>query len=98
MEISFTPRFPTMGENVSITAKIKNNGNQIAQSFITEFYIDTDSNNVVHLLLSSVISANLNSGDSISITANSQIQSLQKKVLTAVRVVHSSDVDTLNNI
>ena len=97
MEISFTPRFPTMGENVSITAKIKNNGNQIAQSFITEFYIDTDSNNVVDLLLSSVTSANLNSGDSISITANSQIQSLQKKVLTAVRVVYSSDVDTLNN-
>jgi len=96
-EISFTPRFPTNGDNVSITAKIKNNGNQIAQSFITEFYIDTDSNNVVDLLLSSFTSTNLNSGDSISITANSQIQSLQKKVLTAVRIVYSPDEDTLNN-
>ena len=52
-EISFSPRFPIPGENVSITAKIKNNGSQSAQNFITEFYIDTDSNNVVDFLLSS---------------------------------------------
>jgi hypothetical protein len=96
-EISFSPRFPTMGENVSITAKIKNNGNQTAQSFITEFYIDTDSNNVVDFLLSSVSSVNLISNDSISLTAYLQIESLQKKVLTAVRVVYFADEDTLNN-
>ena len=96
-EISFSPRFPIPGENVSITAKIKNNGNQTAQSFITEFYIDTDSNNVVDFLLSSINSSNLNSEDSISITSSNQINSLQKKVLTAVRVVFESDVDTLNN-
>ncbi len=96
-EISFSPRFPTIGENVSITAKIKNNGNQSAQSFTTEFYIDTDSNNVVDLLLSSITSTNLISGDSVSVTSNSQIQSLQKKILTAVRVVYTPDEDTLNN-
>jgi hypothetical protein len=96
-EISFSPRFPIPGENVSITAKIKNNGNQTAQNFITEFYIDTDSNNVVDFLLSSVNSSNLNSGDSISIISINQIIGLQKKVLTAVRVVFESDVDTLNN-
>ena len=95
--ILFTPRFPTNGDNVSITAKIKNNGHQLAQSFITEFYIDTDSNNVVDLLLSSVSSSNLNSGDSILVTATSQIQNLQKEILTAVRVVYVSDEDTLNN-
>ena len=96
-EISFSPRFPIIGENISITAIIKNNGSQSAQSFITEFYIDTDSNNVVDFLLSSINSSNLNSGDSISITSSNQIQSLQKKVLTAVRVVFESDEDTLNN-
>ena len=96
-KITFSPRFPTKGENVSITTKIKNNGNQTAQSFITEFYIDTDSNNVADLLLSSVTTSNLISGDSISITANSQIRSLQKKVLTAVRVVYIPDEDSLNN-
>ncbi|MBK7632500.1 MAG: lamin tail domain-containing protein [Ignavibacteriales bacterium] len=96
-EISFSPRFPTLGENVSVTAKIKNNGNQSAQNFITEFYIDTDSNNVVNLLLSSVATANLNPGDSLSVTSTSQIQSLQNKILTAVRVIYLSDEDTLNN-
>ncbi len=96
-EISFSPRFPTPGENVSITAKVKNNGSQSAQSFVTEFYIDTDSNQVVDFLLSSVNSSNLNSGDSISITSSSQLQNLQNKILTAVRVVFVSDEDTLNN-
>ncbi|MEO8232623.1 MAG: lamin tail domain-containing protein [Ignavibacteriota bacterium] len=96
-EISFSPRFPTLGENVSITAKIKNNGNQSAQNFVTEFYIDTDSNNVVDLLLSSVTNANLNSGDSISITSTSQILNLGNRILTAVRVLFISDEDTLNN-
>ena len=96
-EISFTPRFPTFSENISITAKIKNNGSQSAQNFITEFYIDTDSNNIVDLLLSSVTTANLNSGDSVSVTSTSQTQSLQNKILTAVRVIYLSDEDTLNN-
>ncbi len=96
-EISFSPRFPVSGENVSITAKIKNNGNQSAQNFITEFYIDTDSNNVVDLLLSSAETVNLNSDDSISVSSTSQILNLQKKILTAVRVVFIADEDTLNN-
>jgi len=96
-EISFSPRFPTPGENVSISTKIKNNGNQTAQNFITEFYIDTDSNNVIDLLFSSVNSSSLTSGDSISITSIAQLQNLQNKILTAVRVVYFSDEDTLNN-
>ncbi|MBK7500060.1 MAG: lamin tail domain-containing protein [Ignavibacteriales bacterium] len=96
-EISFSPRFPILGEDVSISAKIKNNGNQTAQSFLTEFYIDTDSNNVADLLLSSVNSSNLNSGDSISINSTTQIIDLQKKILAAVRVVFVSDEDSLNN-
>ena len=96
-EISFSPRFPIQGENVSTTAKIKNNGSQSVQNFITEFYIDTDSNQAVDFLLSSVNSSSLNSGDSIFITSTSQLQNLQNKILTAVRVVFESDVDTLNN-
>ncbi|MCU0344131.1 MAG: lamin tail domain-containing protein [Ignavibacterium sp.] len=96
-DISFSPRFPINGDNVSITAKIKNNGSQSAQNFVTEFYIDTDSNNVVDLLLSSVNSSNLNFSDSISIVSTSQIQNLQNKILSAVRVTYISDEDTLNN-
>ncbi len=96
-EISFNPRFPTIGDNVSISAKIKNNGNLTALNFTVEFYIDTDSNNVVDLLLSSINSSNLIFGDSISITSTLQIQNLQMKILTAARVIYNFDEDTLNN-
>ncbi|HQI39668.1 MAG: hypothetical protein B6D44_01275 [Ignavibacteriales bacterium UTCHB2] len=95
--ISFNPRFPTIGEDISLTAKIKNNGNQAAQNFSVEFYIDSDSNNVVDLLLSSVNQQNLISGDSLTVTSTVKINNLQKKILTAVRVVYQQDEDTLNN-
>ncbi len=95
--ITFSPRFPTNGDDVSITAKIKNNGSVTAQNFITEFYIDTDSNNVIDKLLSFVTSSNLNSGDSVFVTSSSKIQSLQNKTFAAVKVVYAFDEDTLNN-
>ena len=96
-EISFSPRFPTEGDNVSISAKIKNNGSVIAHNFITEFYIDSDSNNVVDKLISSINSSNLSAGDSISINSSSPILSLKSKILTAVKIIYTSDEDTLNN-
>lgn len=96
-DISFNPRFPTQGESVSVIAKIKNNGNQSAQDFTVEFYIDTDSNNVVDLLLSSINQLSLSSGDSISISSSAQILDLQKEILTGVRIYYLEDDDTLNN-
>jgi hypothetical protein len=95
--ISFSPRFPNNGDDVSITAKIKNNGSFAAQNFTTEFYVDTDSNNVIDKLISSVNSSNLSSGDSVSVTSTSSILSLQRKTLVAVKVIFASDEDTLNN-
>ncbi len=95
--ISFSPRFPTLSDDVSIAAKIKNNGSAAAQVFSIDFYIDTDSNNVVDMLLSSTTSSNLNSGDSILIISTSPIVNLQRKILTAVKVTFTSDEDTLNN-
>ncbi len=96
-DILFTPRFPTKGDDVTIKAMIKNNGSINAESFITEFYIDTDSNNVVDKLLSSIATLNLNSNDSLLISSTSPILSLQKKTLVAVKVIYSLDEDTLNN-
>ncbi len=96
-EISFSPRFPTNDDDVLITAKIKNNGSVAAQNFTTEFYIDTDSNNVADKLLSYVTSTNLSSGDSILVVSSSPILSLQREVLVAVKVLFISDEDTLNN-
>src|SRR5690606_10576033 len=37
-EIGFNPRFPSAGDDVYITAKVKNNGSSIADNFTIEFY------------------------------------------------------------
>jgi Lamin Tail Domain/FlgD Ig-like domain/CARDB len=96
-EMNFNPRFPVPGEDVFITTKIKNNGSSAANNFSVEFYIDTDSNQVVDQLLSSQTNLSLNSGDSVSITSSNAIQNLNSKILAAVRVIYSDDEDTLNN-
>jgi len=96
-EIIFTPRFPVSGDNVSVSAKVKNTGLNAASAFEIKFFIDTDSNNVVDQLLSTAASTNLAAGDSIIITANSQIQNLQRRTLVAASVAFAEDSDTLNN-
>ena len=95
--LNFNPRFPTENENVFISAFIKNNGSSDANNFNVEFYIDTDSNNVVDHLLSIVTGLSLTAGDSANVASTSAIQNLTSKILTAVRVVFSEDEDTLNN-
>jgi hypothetical protein len=96
-EMGFNPRFPVEGENVFVSALIKNNGSNNANNFSLEFYIDTDSNNVVDYLLSLESGLNLAADDSASIISTLPIQNLTLKVLSAVRVVYSEDEDTLNN-
>ncbi|MCW9098377.1 MAG: lamin tail domain-containing protein, partial [Ignavibacteriaceae bacterium] len=95
--LNFNPRFPTEGEDVFISASIKNNGSSNANNFNVEFYIDTDSNNVVDQLLSLEAGLSLAAGDSLNVTSTSPIQNLTSKILTAVRVVFTEDEDTLNN-
>ncbi len=96
-EMGFNPRFPVDGDNVFINAFIKNNGSSSANNYSVEFYIDTDSNNVVDQLLSVVSSLNLASGDSTNVTSLSPIQNITSEILAAVRVVYTEDEDTLNN-
>ncbi|WP_337866984.1 lamin tail domain-containing protein [Ignavibacterium sp.] len=96
-EIIFSPRFPVAGDNVSVSAKVKNTGLNTASAFEIKFFIDTDSNNVVDRLLSVESSSNLAAGDSIIISASSQIQNLQRRTLVAASVSFAEDVDTLNN-
>lgn len=95
--MNFNPRFPVEGDNVFISAAVRNNGSSFAGSFDVEFYIDTDSNNVVDQLLSIVSGLNLAAGDSSSIVSTSPIQNITSKILAAVRIVYSEDEDTLNN-
>ncbi len=95
--MNFNPRFPVEGEDVLISALVKNNGSSSANNFSVEFYIDTDTNNVVDFLLSVESGLNLEADDSINVTSSLPIENLSDKVLTAVRVVYVQDEDTLNN-
>lgn len=96
-EMNFNPRFPIEGEDVLISAFIKNNGSSSAIDFDVEFYIDTDTNNVVDLLLDIQTGLTLAAGDSINISSGSPIQNISRKTLSAVRIVFYADEDTLNN-
>jgi hypothetical protein len=95
--MNFNPRFPVVGDDVFVSAFVRNNGSSDAINFSVEFYIDTDSNNVVDQLLSTEAGLNLAAGDSANIVSTFPIQSLTGRVLTAVRIVYSADEDTLNN-
>ena len=96
-DISFNPRFPVAGDNVFISAKIKNNGSLSADNFSVEFYFDSDSNKVVDQLLEETTGLNLQPEDSLSIQTSNSLQNLQNKILTAVRIIFENDEDILNN-
>lgn len=96
-EISFSPRFPVSGANVSINTKVKNNGSSAANNFLIEFLVDTDSNLIVDKLLSRIDGLTLSSADSSIFSSTASINNLNSKILTAVRIVFSTDEDTLNN-
>ena len=96
-EMSFNPRFPVTGDDVFVSAIIRSNSSSSADNFNVEFFIDTDSNNVVDLLLSRESGLGLTAGDSVNVTSTLPIEDLNSKILTAVRIVYSEDEDTLNN-
>ncbi len=96
-EISFNPRFPVPGDDVFISAKIKNFGSSAAENISVQFIIDTDSNNVVDLLLDAQTISFFEADDSVTVTSASAISQIQNKILAAVRIVQSGDEDTLNN-
>ncbi|MCK7521868.1 MAG: hypothetical protein MZV64_31415 [Ignavibacteriales bacterium] len=77
--MNFNPRFPVEGDDVFISAFIRNNGSSNANNFNVEFYIDTDSNNVVDQLLSFETGLNLAAGDSANVTSTSPIQNINCK-------------------
>jgi len=96
-DLLFSPRFPTLGQNVNVSAKIKNFGSNRSSSFEVRFYIDSDSNNVVDQLLGVSTANNVNPSDSIIINCPNRITNLNKKILVAAEVKYSNDEDTLNN-
>lgn len=96
-DISFTPRFPVSGDNVFVNAKVKNNGSSYTNNFSIEFWIDSDSNQVIDQLLSKTDGLNLAANDSSTFVSTNSINNLTSKILTAVKVIFSNDEDTFNN-
>ncbi len=95
--IFFEPRFPVAGDDVFVSAQMKNNGFSSADNFSVEFYFDSDSNNVVDQLLERITNLTLQALDSLSVQTINPLQNLQSKILTAVNIVFQDDEDTLNN-
>lgn len=96
-EVSFDPRFPVPGDDVLISAKIRNTGSAIANQFSVEFLFDSDGDLIPDQLLGKTDSGPLNSGDSITITSPASVMNVMEDILTAVRVIYPNDEDTLNN-
>ncbi len=96
-EVSFDPRFPVPGDDVFISAKIRNTGSAIANPFSVEFLFDSDGDLIPDQLLGRTDSGPLNSGDSVTITSSAAITNVMEDILTAVRVIYQNDEDTLNN-
>jgi hypothetical protein len=89
------PRFPVAGNNVTVSATVKNDGTSNANNFTAEFYSKTA--NEEWKLMSVSNNLNLNSGDSVSISSSQKIINIQGKYFISVRVLFQSDQDTLNN-
>ena len=90
---------PAFGENENfpVYAMVKNIGTDAAQTFMIQFFIDTDSNRIVDNLYSSQsISAQLLSGDSLKVFAGVS-SSISKKTLFSAKIVFADDEDSLNN-
>lgn len=96
-DIIFNPRFPVLNDNVTISAKVLNKGLNSVSTFEAQFWVDTDSNDIVDQLLSTVAGSIINSEDSTIISSASPLVNLQNKTLVAVKVITQIDSDTLNN-
>ncbi len=94
--ISFIPRFPVPGDNVFISAKIKNVGTASAE-FSADFYFDSNSDGKTNQPLSSQSKITVNAFDSVVIISKSPINKVLNEILTAVKVNYKNDEDTLNN-
>ncbi len=95
--ISFTPRFPTEGEDVYINAKVKNLGTSNAGNFSIYFLFDSDSNNSAEKILCSDSNLNLAPGDSIIISSSSCLPKFSSKILTAAQLIYNEDQNPYNN-
>ncbi len=95
--INFTPAKPLFGDDVSITATIKNIGKNLS-SFNVLLFEDTNLDSIPDLNLESKAVSNLSANDSIVIKFNYIIKNLQTKKRFFVKAEFPGDQDTTNNL
>ena len=95
MGFSFNPKFPVAGNDVSVSALIKNNGTSSANNFSVEFYIRKDSSNSILQSISDGLF--LSAGDSSNFSSSSVITKIQGRYIVSVKILYPPDQDTLNN-
>jgi hypothetical protein len=94
-DILFNPKFPVAGDNVSVSAIIKNNGTLSADNFTVLFYYKEELKDWKDL--SASVGLSLSAGDSLTVPAADQISQIKNNYTVAVKVVFVQDQDTLNN-
>jgi hypothetical protein len=93
--ISFNPEYPVAGNDVTVSALIKNNGTAYADNFTTEIDYWTESTAWKLLYVSNGL--NLSPGDSLDVISTSPLNNIQSKIIISVKVIFYSDQDTMNN-
>lgn len=96
-DINFNPEFPVPGENIFISAVVKNNGSLNAENFSIQFFTGKTPGFSQLQLLNEVNINLLPAGDSIIVNSGVSISNLLDKTLTAVKIIFNSDEDSLNN-
>ncbi len=96
-EISFSPDAPVAGESISITAKVKNIGNQ-SSSFNLSLFEDKNLDSLAEKNLESTTNFELPADDSLQFTFNYILENLNEETGFVVKVISFADEDTSNNI
>lgn len=97
--LSFSNNNPVIGNNLQITANVKNRGTVTANTYSVSFYDDynKDGNPTPNELINTVNSSSpLNSGDSVNYNTSKVMDSLGLRQFIAV-VTYAPDEDTSNN-
>lgn len=96
VDILFLPKYPLSGDNVSISAVIKNIGN-LPASFTIRLFEDTNLDSLPDVFIENSSQIQLASGDSVAVNFLYQIQNLISKKAFYIIADFPSDQDTSNN-
>lgn len=95
--IRFSPQAPVLNDTISISAMIKNLGLNAAQNFNVKFSYDIDGDSIPDVNLLPVSITNLNSKDSLTVSAPQKINKILNRVIAFCLVEFGQDENLSNN-